>query len=76
LKQIFLIIAIILSFFNVQAQLNLSLIGQLPYSGHGDVSDIWGHVDGSGNEYALVGLEDGPSIVDISDPTNPVEVFF
>lgn len=76
LKQIFLIIALILSSFNVQAQFNLSLIGQLPYSGHGDVSDIWGHVDGSGNEYALVGLEDGTSIVDISDPTNPVEVFF
>jgi choice-of-anchor B domain-containing protein len=41
-----------------------------------DASDIWGYVDGSGNEYAIVGLNDGTSIVDVTDPANPFEVFF
>ncbi len=76
LKRLLFIALTIFSFFTVHAQLNINLVGQLEFPGHGDVSDIWGHVDGSGNEYALVGLQDGTSIVDISDPTNPIEVFF
>ena len=39
------------------------------------VNDIWGWTDPStGTEYALVGLYDGVSFVDISDPNNPVVV--
>ncbi len=41
-----------------------------------DLSDIWGWEDGSGNEYAIVGLHDGTSVVDVTDPANPVEVFY
>jgi len=37
-------------------------------------SNIWGYTDGSGREYALVGVDAGLSIVDISDPSIPVEV--
>lgn len=33
-------------------------------------------MDATGKEYALVGTEYGTSIVDISTPSNPVEVFF
>ena len=76
MKNIFIALFTLLLFNTVNAQLNLDLVGQLPYSGHGDVNDIWGYVDAAGNEYALVGLQDGTSIVDISDPANPVEVFF
>ena len=54
----------------------MNLVGQLTFPGHGNISDIWGHVDATGNEYALVGTEDGTSIVDISIPSAPVEVFF
>jgi choice-of-anchor B domain-containing protein len=71
-----LITAISFSFLTTQAQLNIDFLGQLTFPGHGDVSDIWGHVDTSGNEYALVGLQNGTSIVDITIPTSPVEVFF
>ncbi|MFP5471197.1 MAG: choice-of-anchor B family protein [Bacteroidia bacterium] len=39
-------------------------------------SDIWGWVDSEGNEYAIVGLNNGTSIVDVTDPANPIEVFF
>ena len=39
-------------------------------------SDIWGWVDASGNEYALVCLNDGFSCVNVSDPSNPIEEFY
>ncbi|PCJ23453.1 MAG: hypothetical protein COA97_11555 [Flavobacteriales bacterium] len=76
LKRILLITVIISQVFNVNAQLNVNLVGQLTFPGHGDLSDIWGHVDGSGNEYAIVGSNDGVSIVDLSTPSTPNEVFF
>lgn len=41
-----------------------------------DLSDIWGWVDSLGNEYAIVGVNNGTSVVDVTNPANPVEVFF
>lgn len=39
------------------------------------VNDIWGWTDPiDGKEYALVGLSDGISFVDISDPNNPIVI--
>jgi choice-of-anchor B domain-containing protein len=39
------------------------------------LNDIWGWEDPqNGNEYALVGLTDGVSFVDITDPINPVVI--
>lgn len=59
------------------AQLNLSFVSQYSYPGtRGDCSDIWGYVDQLGNEYAIVGNQNGTSIVSLADPFNPVEVFF
>jgi choice-of-anchor B domain-containing protein len=60
------------------AQLNMSELGYLDLVSlhNSDASDIWGYVDGSGNEYAIVGLNNGTSIVDVTDPANPVEIFF
>lgn len=52
----------------------MDLAGQLSYSDQ--LSDIWGYVDEEDNEYALVGTYSGLSIVDITDPTSPEEVFF
>ena len=52
----------------------MTLVGQLPYPGQ-RITDIWGFVDSAGNEYALVGDEDALSIVDISTPSNPVELY-
>ncbi|PCJ84606.1 MAG: hypothetical protein COA57_08950 [Flavobacteriales bacterium] len=56
------------------AQLNVTELGKLTYTE--SLSDVWGWADGSGNEYALVGVNDGFSVVDITNPANPVEVFF
>ena len=37
-----------------------------------ELNDLWGWTDNTtGKEYALVGLRNGTSFVDISDPTNP-----
>jgi len=76
LKRVLLFSLIIFQIFTVDAQLNINLVGQLTFPGHGRMSDVWGHVDDTGKEYALVGTEDGTSIVDISNPAAPVEVFF
>ena len=59
-----------------QSNYNLSLIGTYDnYNSEG--SDIWGWVDPmNGSEYALVGLNDGFSVVDVTNPSNPIEEFF
>ena len=51
----------------------LDSLGNLTYSAN--LNDVWGYKDELGNEYALVGLVDGFSVVDIVDPANPIEVF-
>ena len=60
------------------AQLNMSELGYLDLVSihNSDASDIWGYVDGSGNEYAIVGMNNGTSIVNVTDPANLAEVFF
>lgn len=74
------LIATILTFSTLYlfSQLNMSQLGQLNIvNSHGsEASDIWGYVDQSGNEYAIVGLNDGVSIVDVTDPANPTEIFY
>jgi len=56
-----------MSFMDLQ-DLNIEAANQ----GDG-TNDIWGWVDpNTGSEYALVGQKNGLSVVDISDPINPV----
>ena len=58
------------------AQTNIELISNLDEYHSSGYNDIWGYVDPMGNEYALLGVRSGTSIVDLSDPANPVEVAF
>ena len=68
-------IILIQSFF-AQNSANLTLLGSFEWS-NTEGSDIWGWVDPSNNyEYALVGLNDGFSVVNVTSPTNPVEMFY
>lgn len=77
LKKSLLFSLVFLQIFFASAQLNINLLSQFPYqSSRGDLNDIWGYVDGTGKEYALVGMVTGTSIVDVSIPTSPNEVFF
>ena len=66
-------------------QLNITFAGQLDYQDlrNSNLSNLWGYTDEFGNEYALVGVNGtgvsnpgGISVVDLSDPTNPQEIFF
>ena len=54
--------------------LNTTGLGQLSYPER--LSSIWGYTDSTNREYALVGVYNGVSIVDITNPTNPVELSF
>lgn len=67
------------------AQTNIELVGHLSYSelhGGSDIANLWGYTDEVGNEYALVGVNGtfdrpgGISVVDLSDPQEPQEIFF
>jgi choice-of-anchor B domain-containing protein len=63
------------SALRAQSSLNTTLLGNLPYPA--ELSDIWGwHNPVDGREYALVGVFDGFSIADVTDPTNPVALHF
>ena len=57
-----------------QVNHHLDTLGFLPYQQ--PLNDVWGYVDKSGKEYALVGTYTGFSIVDVSTPSNPVEIQF
>jgi len=59
-----------------QSNLNVQFRSQLPYGSNVDLANIWGYVDSLGNEYALVGAQTGLSIVDVTNPANPVQKFF
>ena len=74
MKKLLLLSALCFSFFSMSAQLNVSFVGDLPYSE--ELSDIWGYAAPDGTEYALVGVNDGTSIVSLADPANPTEVGF
>ncbi len=68
-------------FFSLSAfgQNKLDSLGHFPYLNgphQTKINDVWGYVDELGNEYALVGTENGVSIVNVNNPSNPYEVFW
>lgn len=72
------VVCAVLTASGVFAQLNMDSVGRVDYMNlRGTyLNDIWGYVDEFGNEYALVGAEKGTSIVDITTPQAPQEVFW
>jgi choice-of-anchor B domain-containing protein len=74
-KGLFLGLLLIISTYSFAQQdsLNASVLGHLSYS-QWELSDVWGYVDTAGNEYALVGVQDGLDVVDVTDPANPQSV--
>lgn len=57
------------------AQKNIQQLGHLAYANGVQCSNLTSYVDTAGNEYALVGNTQGLSIVDISNPTIPTQLF-
>ena len=60
----------LIAFQVVNAQLNMTLRSNLEYNDNGN--DVWGYA-ADGREYAIVGLANSISIVDVTDPDNLVE---
>ncbi len=52
---------------------NIDYVGYMQFGA--ELNDIWGYVDEQGNEYALVGRENGFSIIDVTDPSDMENVF-
>lgn len=76
-KSLLFIIVLVFSRLISIAQ-NIDSLSHINYQAlHGaNLNDVWGYVDEHGNEYAIVGTSKGTSIVDISNPSNPIEVFW
>lgn len=68
-------VVMLLSYCQLSAQNNIQLLGHLQYPANVSCSNLTGYVDSAGNEYALVGTSQGLSIVDVSNPANPVQKF-
>lgn len=65
--------------YSVSGQgLNITQLSHIDYDAlhNTGLNDVWGYVDENGNEYALVGAQKGVSIVDVTDPQNPNEIFW
>lgn len=71
-----LLITILLTVSNCLAQLNISELGyvNVPVLHNTVCNDIWAYEDELNNEYALVGTENGVSIVDVTIPGDAIEV--
>lgn len=54
---------------------NVKLLSWLPLNAfegeHNSGNDCWGYVSPSGREYAIIGLEKGFGIVEVTEPANP-----
>ena len=58
---------------------NIDLLAHMPLADFSlnprEANDIWGFTDlNTDREYAIIGLRNGVSVVDVSDPTAPVEI--
>ncbi len=57
-------------------QMNVELLSNFnPYPTK-KYSSLWGYTAADGKEYAILGVEDGTSIINITDPYNPYEAAF
>ena len=75
MKRIFFIALLFPFMLSAQSSWNMNLLGTYDYPTTKG-NDIWGWVDASENEYALVGLRNGVSCVNVTSPSAPFEEFF
>ena len=60
---------------SAQTSQNMNLLGTYDFPTT-QGNDIWGWADSAGNEFALVGLRNGVSCVNVTNPSAPIEMFF
>lgn len=78
MKTTYLLFVFTLLLCTCNAQLNVDSLSHIDYQQlHGaNLNDVWGYVDELGNEYAIVGTSKGTSIINVTNPNNPVEVYW
>ena len=59
-----------------QPNFNMELLANVDEYSQNLYSAIWGHVDGQGREYAILGTRIGTAIYSLVDPTKPKKVAF
>jgi len=69
----FILMVLMCFALGLNAQTQLQELGVHNYDNI--INDVWGY-EANGKEYALVGVHNGFSIVDVTDPTNTEELFF
>ncbi|MCB0662029.1 MAG: choice-of-anchor B family protein, partial [Saprospiraceae bacterium] len=75
MKKPLLLLSALLTCSMLFGQLNMQLLSKVTYNQ--DLSDVWGWVDeDTGTEYAIVGVQNGVSIVSLENPSNATEIFF
>ncbi len=60
----------------LSAQYNLSEASNFIYPAGFEMSGCWGYTDSSGREYAIIGTSHGTSILNVTIPEAPEELFF
>lgn len=60
------------------SQLNIDSVGHVDFDvlHSTGLNDVWGYVDEVNNEYALVGAVKGTSVINVTNPASPFEVFW
>ena len=78
MKKLFIFFLLVaLNIHGFSQSLNMSLVGSYQSTwSNSRGSDVWGWVDGNGTEYALVGLRDRFSVINLSNPSSPTEEFY
>ena len=75
MKKLFFTLLLFPIITSAQSSMNMNLLGTYDYPTT-QGNDIWGWVDSTGNEFALVGLRSGFSVVNVTNPSSPSEEFF
>ncbi|MBK6610125.1 MAG: choice-of-anchor B family protein [Chitinophagales bacterium] len=77
LKKIILLLSLFIACFSstllAQNSTNTTLMANLPYPAESSLSGVWGYA-ANNKEYAIVGYTGGTSIVDVSQPSAPVQI--
>lgn len=58
-----------------QPHFQIDSVSSLDLSQNYLLNEVWGYVDSNGTEYALVGRQDGFSVVSLADTLNPVQLY-
>lgn len=78
MNKLYTVLCVLFSTITFSQGLNLDFKGRIDFSStrNTELNDVWGYVDELGNEYGLVGARKGVAVVDVTDPENPVEVYW